>query len=113
MNLEFLKVLYNRGIFTTNSKILANYKGFTLDGSMIPSKGELLVKQIELSEQDVKIEATPLFGQIRYAVKINDIIEIDGMDPPRLGRVFNINPDGSDRAMGRKRGRKAKVRPED
>lgn len=110
MNQEFVKALNERGILSVNSKILANYKGHTLDGSMIPSRGELLVKQIDL--QEYKIIATPLFGQTRYVVGIKDIIEIDGMDPIRLGRVFNINPDGSPRQTGRKRGRKPKIRPE-
>lgn len=106
MNQEFVKALNERGILNVNSKILANYKGHTLDGSSIPSRGELLVKQIDLSE--LKVIATPLFGQTRYVIAIKDIIEIDGMDPIRLGRVFNINPDGSPRSIGKKRGRKPK-----
>lgn len=108
INTKFFKALNDKGILSINSKILANYKGHTLDGSSIPSRGELLVKHIDLNEYT--IEATPLFGQTRYQIGIKDIIEIDGMDPTRLGRVFNLNPDGSNRATGLKRGRKPKIR---
>ena len=110
MNNEFVKVLFERNILSINSKIIANYKGYTLDGSEIPSRGELLVKQIDNTKQGYMIYATPLFGQTRYKVDIQDVLEIDGMDPLRLGRVFNINSDGSPRAEGRKRGRKPKIR---
>jgi hypothetical protein len=49
-----------------------------------------------------------LFGQNKYLVKIDDIEEIDGMSPQRLGKVFNINDDGTPRNTGKKRGRKPK-----
>lgn len=110
MNREFVKTLKERGILGINTKILANYKGYTLDGSTIPSKGELLVKEIDIKESTIDILATPLFGQTKYKISVKDIIEIDGMNPQRLGRVFNINIDGSTRITGKKRGRKPKVK---
>lgn len=112
MNIEFVRALKERGILAENTKILANYKGYTLDGSTIPSRGELLVKQMDITETNIMIQATPLFGQTKYQIGLKDIIEIDGMDPVRLGKVFNINSDGSQRVTGRKRGRKPKVRAE-
>lgn len=112
MNIEFLRALEQQGILGLNTKILANYEGYTLDGSSIPSRGELLVKHLEFTDTTVKITATPPFGETRYQIKMNDILEIDGMAPERIGRVFNINIDGSNRTMGRKRGRKPKIRSE-
>ena len=109
MNKEFAKVLNDRGILSENTKIVAHYKGYTLDGSKIDTKGELLIKKID---SNFNIEATPLFGHTKYNIKINDILEIDGMDPKRLGKVFNINYDGSLRNTGKKRGRKPKIRLE-
>jgi hypothetical protein len=106
MNRDFAKVLNERGILHENTKIVAHYKGFTLDGTTINTKGELLVKRIDIDT--FLIEATPLFGQNKYLVKIDDIEEIDGMSPQRLGKVFNINDDGTPRNTGKKRGRKPK-----
>lgn len=109
MDLIFAKILTEKGILGTNTKILANYKGYTLDGTEIPSQGELLIKQIESSESEFYVIATPLFGQNRYKIQLKDILEVDGMDPYRLGRVFNINSDGTDKIVGKKRGRKPKI----
>jgi len=113
MDLNFVKVLTEKGILGVNSKILAHYKAYTLDGSMIPSRGELLVKEILMQNKTIYLIATPLFGQVKYTIGLHDIIEIDGMEPERLGRVFNVNPDGSTRSAGKKRGRKAKIKPEE
>jgi hypothetical protein len=110
MNSEFIKVLNERGILSENTKILAHYKGYTLDGSKIDTKGELLIKKIDFDK--FNLEATPLFGHTRYLINMDDVLEIDGMDPKRLGKVFNINYDGSSQATGKKRGRKPKIRTE-
>ena len=110
MNREFAKVLNELGIMSENTKIVAYYKGYTLDGSKIDTKGELLIKKIDFDK--FNIEATPLFGHTQYLININDVLEIDGMDPKRLGKVFNINYDGSLQAIGKKRGRKPRVRTE-
>ena len=39
-----------------------------------------------------------------------DILAIDGMSADRFADLYNINPDGSSKRVGKKRGRKCKVR---
>jgi hypothetical protein len=46
----------------------------------------------------------------KYTMHVDDVSEVDGMDPNRLASVFNIAPDGNDAIIGKKRGRKSKVK---
>jgi len=43
-------------------------------------------------------------------VTVEDVLAIDGMSIERYAEIYNINPDGSLRSTGRKRGRKPKIR---
>lgn len=45
----------------------------------------------------------------KYVMEVKNVEEIDGMDPVRLASIFNIKADGSDKAAGKKRGRKPKT----
>ena len=51
---------------------------------------------------------THLIGKLAITVLANDIVALDGMKPERYVDVYNINPDGSDKSIGKKRGRKPK-----
>ena len=44
----------------------------------------------------------------QYFMHVDNVQEVDGMDPVRLASIFNIKADGSDKAPGKKRGRKPK-----
>lgn len=46
----------------------------------------------------------------KYTMNINDVKEVDGMDPARLASVFNIKADGGNKVAGKKRGRKPKIK---
>lgn len=41
-------------------------------------------------------------------VRANDVVALDGMDPERFVDIYDINPDGSSKKIGKKRGRKPK-----
>jgi hypothetical protein len=45
-----------------------------------------------------------------YTMHINDVQEVDGMEPTRLASVFNIKANGENKIAGKKRGRKPKVK---
>lgn len=45
----------------------------------------------------------------QYIMPVENVDEVDGMEPARLASIFNIKPDGSDKAAGKKRGRKPKT----
>ena len=45
----------------------------------------------------------------QYVMPVENVDEVDGMNPVRLASIFNIKADGSDKAAGKKRGRKPKT----
>lgn len=44
-----------------------------------------------------------------YTMHVNDVQEVDGMEPARLASVYNIRADGGNKKVGKKRGRKPKT----
>ena len=49
-------------------------------------------------------------GSREIMAAADDITAIDGMSLLRYAEIYNINPDGSAKSMGRKRGRKPQIR---
>ena len=50
-----------------------------------------------------------MIGTATITVWARDIVAFDGMDPVRYVDIYDINPDGSAKKIGKKRGRKPKV----
>lgn len=46
----------------------------------------------------------------KYTMKLQEVREVDGMLPARLASVFNIKANGQNSVVGKKRGRKPKVK---
>jgi len=46
----------------------------------------------------------------KYTMKLQEVREVDGMLPSRLASVFNIKANGQNSVVGKKRGRKPKVK---
>ena len=45
-----------------------------------------------------------------YTMHVNDVQEVDGMEPTRLASVYNVKANGENKTVGKKRGRKPKVK---
>lgn len=52
-----------------------------------------------------------VIGQLEIRASDGDIVALDGMSVDRYADVYNINSDGTDKKVGRKRGRKPKSPP--
>lgn len=110
MNENLAKSLYSRSILKEGSEIL------------IPTKTEGVGKRVQVPKPHmVKQVKENSVGTLYFAcqgkedkviriVPAHDIQMIEGMDPERFGKVYNIKPDGSYKSPGKKRGRKPKNR---
>ena len=49
-------------------------------------------------------------GSMEIKIVAEDITAIDGMSLLRYAEIYNVNPDGSAKSIGRKRGRKPKIK---
>ena len=59
--------------------------------------------------EDYQFRLRNLVGNSITTIWAKDIIALDGMDPTRYVDIYDINPDGSAKKVGKKRGRKPKV----
>lgn len=46
----------------------------------------------------------------KYTMHVNNVLEVDGMEPSRLASVFDIKSNGENKVVGKKRGRKPKTK---
>lgn len=45
-----------------------------------------------------------------YTMKVENVQEVDGMEPTRLASVFDVKANGDDKVVGKKRGRKPRIK---
>lgn len=57
---------------------------------------------------EYRLRLKSLIGTSIITVKAADVIALDGMEPERFVDIYDINPDGSTKSVGKKRGRKPK-----
>jgi len=97
--------LVEKNLICKGTKILATIKKIGIGESIMTKPTHLVVESIEDG-----VFFTCLIPDTKQQVDIvhSQILSVDGMVPDRLGKIFNINPDGTLRAPGKKRGRKPK-----
>jgi hypothetical protein len=57
---------------------------------------------------DYKLKLKSIAGASIITVNAIDVVALDGMDPARFVDIYDINPDGTSKCVGKKRGRKPK-----
>ncbi len=97
--------LVEKNLICKGTKLLATIKKIGIGESVMHKQTNLVVESIEGGTL-----FTCLISDTKQQVNIvhSQILSVDGMVPDRLGKIFNINPDGTFRAPGKKRGRKSK-----
>ena len=65
---------------------------------------------VDILQQGVtyQLKLKSLIGPSVITVNATDVVALDGMDPARFVDIYDINPDGSTKCVGKKRGRKPK-----
>lgn len=66
------------------------------------------VKEIVFEQDEIAFVCTCIIDGSTIHIAADEILKVDGMTLDRIGRIFNINPDGSIKDVGKKRGRRAK-----
>lgn len=108
MNDNLAETLVNKGIINTNTKLETRYFGKGLDGNFsVPAVGTFTVTKIEKRKEFMVFTLARTDG-FETIVPSDYVLRIDGMDPVRLAKVYNLTDDGSPGKVGKKRGRKSK-----
>lgn len=111
MNTELAKRLVEKGLINTSTEVTAKYKTSSLDGAnnIFGYQNFMVVQVLPLGESYMISLVSTVDGHKR-TLPIESIVAIDGMAPARFANVYNIKADGTDIKLGKRRGRKPKVR---
>ena len=105
-----LMTLIDMGALAKDSIVTATQGTTNKFGIVQYRSDEYVIKDIVNTAQGRSLNLRENDGVRELRVQIEDVIAIDGMSIERYAEIYNINPDGSLRSTGRKRGRKPKIR---
>lgn len=100
--------LIDLGALAKDSLVTARNSTCNRYGTVSYSIDEYVLQEILIDSRTLQLKQAN--GPNVIAVALDDITAIDGMSIARYAEIYNINPDGSLKSMGRKRGRKPKIR---
>ena len=96
------------------SKVATNFIMAGTDGKSEQTKANHIVEVCRCyrnaQDNGILIEAYSTVDGELFKVKPDDIHLIDGMSPKKIAYVYGYNEDGTKRKVGKKRGRKPKIR---
>lgn len=105
MKKELAEALINRGIMKPGTLLY----GLT-ETSGLGQTVQTLPLELMMEEFDGKnFYCRDRLGK-KYTMKLSEVQEVDGMTPARLASVFNIKANGQNSVVGKKRGRKPKLK---
>ena len=104
MDRNLCETLVRKKLIAKGTKILTEIRRVGIGGAMSVKQTNLVIESINY------FILTCIDPETKHKHEIihSQILDVDGMVPERLGKIFNINPDGTLRAPGKKRGRKPK-----
>lgn len=109
---QLLSALIRCGALAPDSIITARHGHSTRFGHVVYTHADYVLLSVRDSEQGPTLQLREQDGEAQHSVVAEDITAVDGMTLLRYAEIYNINPDGSHRSMGRKRGRKPKIKLE-
>ena len=109
MDTKFCEALIKKKVIAKGTVFSAAVIKEGVGGTRIPAIANVIVEQTNYFQTGnlcftCKYPDTTIYTEIIP----RQIFTVDGMEPERLGKTFYVNPDGSNRAQGKKRGRKPK-----
>lgn len=109
MNAALISALIDKNAFLKDTIITADYSSMDLFGRRFNKTGEFKVRRI-LRKEDTPIFELSMVDDRQGILQAppESIRAIDGMDVMRYADIYDLHPDGSNKKVGRKRGRKPK-----
>lgn len=111
MNPVLAQKLIDKGVLAPEAEVEAEYPTLAMGGySTTVGRGIFLIKHILPQPDSALFEVISTRDGSTRQISSENIVAIDGMDPVRYASVYNIKPDGVDAKLGKRRGRRPKVR---
>jgi len=105
---ELLEQLINKNVFSDDTIITTYYQTIDSFGRTFKKTTECKIKKIGNKENKFEFELIGLQENILITASSDSILSIDGMTLERYADIYDLNPDGSSKKVGKKRGRKTK-----
>ena len=100
---SLLDTLIDRGIIGNDTVV-------TLGNRTRHQLRDYIVTSISSVDSVYWLDLREMDGAAVLAASSQEIVAVDGMAVDRYADVYNINRDGSSKSVGKKRGRKPKIR---
>lgn len=106
---KLIVALVEHNAISKDNVVTATYTVTDGVGRKLKRTGNFGIVQFEQTDTNVNFTLQHVVEKNKIKVNDDSIIAIDGMDIKRYADVYNINADGSDKKLGKKRGRKPKL----
>jgi len=105
---HLVKAMLDKNALNSDTVITAWYQAKGAFGHIIKKQDDFIMTDVQKQGEEYKLTLRQIIGKSTVTIWARDIIAIDGMQPERYVDVYDINPDGSRKKTGKKRGRKPK-----
>lgn len=111
MHPRLLAQLIERGVIRPRSEVEAVYLGRDLGGnSLVRLNGTFLVLEVLSTPEGYVLDCANTLDGRRRRLPGEAVLRIDGMTPERMGANFALSIEGEPLKVGKRRGRKPKIR---
>jgi hypothetical protein len=111
MNPVLAQKLIEKGVLAAEAEIEAEYATLAMGGfGTTTGRGIFLIQDIKPLDGSHRFDVISTRDGSQRQLTSENIIAIDGMDPIRYASVYNVKADGIDAKLGKRRGRRPKVR---
>lgn len=100
--------LLDKNGLTDDTVITAYHLSKDIYGRLQKRQANFMLVDVLQQGNNYQLRLKSLVGSNIVTVDATDVVALDGMDPARFVDIYDINPDGSTKCVGKKRGRKPK-----
>lgn len=105
---QIISALLDRRAITSDNVITASYTVIDSLGRSLKRVGNFSIVNFEQTNTNINFTLVHVVEKRKIKINDDNILAIDGMDLKRYADVYDINADGSNKRIGKKRGRKPK-----
>ncbi len=111
MHDRLAEIFIQKGIIRHNTNVSANYVTEQFGGvlKLEALSDFLVIRAIKMEDGSIVFDLKQVNSNARHRVPASAIQKIEGMDPARIASVYNLKADGTQKTIGRKRGRKPRI----
>lgn len=110
MSSQLLTALLEKNAVTTGTIVTAKYSFIDMFGRSFLKKTEFTIDKIMNSNNQLIFELSSIYDNKTIKADSDSILFIEGMEISRYADIYGLHPDGTNKKLGKKRGRKPRVR---